>query len=79
MEEMLRLVPHWPRSRVLELAPRYWVGTRERLDARQRKIITQPWETEPAPASSVLLAPRAPPPIQTPSADPVPATGERVA
>jgi transposase len=57
MEELLRLAPHWPKPRVLELAPKYWLRTRERLDDRQRAIITRPWETAPAPASDLLLAP----------------------
>ena len=30
MEELLRLAPHWPRPRVLELAPKYYLQTRER-------------------------------------------------
>jgi hypothetical protein len=60
MEEMLRLVPHWPRPRVLELSPKYWAETRRKLDARHRAIITPPWESAPAPESAVLLPPRTP-------------------
>ena len=30
-EEILRVVPYWPRSRYLELAPKYWHTTRGRL------------------------------------------------
>ena len=44
LQEILRLVPHWPVNRVIELAPKYWRATRERLDARQRAIIMPPWE-----------------------------------
>jgi hypothetical protein len=69
MDEMLRLVPHWPKPRVLELSPKYWAETRRKLDARQRAIITPPWESAPAPESAVLLPP------QTSSA----ATADRVA
>jgi hypothetical protein len=29
------VLPHWPRDRYLELAPKYWRATRERLDAAQ--------------------------------------------
>jgi len=45
LEEILRLAPHWPVPRVLELAPKYWPATREKLDARQRSIISRPWES----------------------------------
>jgi hypothetical protein len=69
MDEMLRLVPHWPKPRVLELPPKYWAETRRKLDARQRAIITPRWESAPAPESAVLLPP------QTSSA----ATADRVA
>lgn len=44
LQEILRLVPHWPVNRVIELAPKYWRATRERLDARQRAIMMPPWE-----------------------------------
>jgi transposase len=46
LEEVLRLAPHWPTSRMLELAPKYWARTRDQLDARQRAIIAGPWELE---------------------------------
>jgi transposase len=75
MEEMLRLVPHWPKPRVIELAPKYWAQTRTRLDARQRAIITPPWQSAPAPEAAVLLPPRAP----TAPADPVPVAKEPAA
>ena len=44
LEEVLRLAPHWPASRVLELSPKLWSATRNNLDARYRAIITRPWE-----------------------------------
>ena len=31
----MRVLPHWPRDRYLELAPRYWRITRARLDRDQ--------------------------------------------
>ncbi|HEX8107361.1 MAG TPA: IS66 family transposase [Kofleriaceae bacterium] len=31
LEEILRLLPYWPRNRYLELAPKYWRATRGRL------------------------------------------------
>ena len=33
MRELIRVLPHWPRDRDLELAPKYWAATRARLDA----------------------------------------------
>jgi hypothetical protein len=30
--EVIRLLPYWPKTRLLELAPKYWVATRSRLD-----------------------------------------------
>jgi hypothetical protein len=31
LEEVLRLLPHWPTERYLELAPKYWAATRAKL------------------------------------------------
>jgi len=46
LEEVLRLAPHWRVSRVLELAPKYWKSTRQRLDERHRQIIVPPWQRQ---------------------------------
>jgi hypothetical protein len=64
LEQILRLAPHWPVTRVLELAPKYWPATREKLDARQRSIISRPWDPVPNPddASSATSPPPPPPP-----------------
>ena len=35
LRDVFRVLPHWPRSRYLELAPKYWLATRARLDAAQ--------------------------------------------
>ena len=43
LQEVLRLAPHWKKSRVVELAPKHWRQTRERLSEPQRQIITPPW------------------------------------
>lgn len=43
LEEVLRLAPHWPITRMLALSPKYWARTREGLDARHRAIIAPPW------------------------------------
>ena len=32
LDEILRLLPYWPRERYLELAPKYWAATRAKLD-----------------------------------------------
>lgn len=32
LDELLRLLPHWPRHRYIELAPKNWGATRARLD-----------------------------------------------
>jgi transposase len=31
LAEIIRVMPYWPRDRYLELAPKYWAGTRARL------------------------------------------------
>ncbi len=35
LAEIIRVMPHWPRDRYLELAPKYWAVTRARLDAAE--------------------------------------------
>jgi hypothetical protein len=32
LAEVIRILPYWPRERLLELAPAYWASTRARLD-----------------------------------------------
>lgn len=44
LEELLRLAPHWPTHRMLELSPKYWARTRDALSPLQREIIRRPWE-----------------------------------
>jgi transposase len=44
VEQLLRIVPHWPKHRVLELAPKYWLNTVAELEPRWRKILERPWE-----------------------------------
>jgi len=46
LEKVLRLAPHWPVTRVLELSPRHWKQTLAGLDAHQRRIIAPPWELD---------------------------------
>jgi hypothetical protein len=35
LHDVFRVLPHWPRDRSLELAPRYWSATRARLDPQE--------------------------------------------
>jgi transposase len=35
LRDLYRVLPHWPRDRYLELAPKYWAATRARLDQRE--------------------------------------------
>src|SRR5215470_10985077 len=35
LRDVFRVLPHWPRERYLELAPRYWSATRARLDPKE--------------------------------------------
>jgi transposase len=44
LEQLLRIVPHWPKHRVLELSPKYWLQTVEKLDGKWRTILARPWE-----------------------------------
>jgi hypothetical protein len=43
LEDVLRLVRHWPIERRLELAPKYWSTTRAGLDERFRRALHPPW------------------------------------
>jgi transposase len=35
LRDLFRVLPHWPRDRFLELAPKYWAATRARFDLAQ--------------------------------------------
>jgi len=35
LRDLFRVLAHWPNDRYLELAPKYWAGTRARLDDKQ--------------------------------------------
>ena len=47
VRDLLRVLPHWPRDRYLELAPKYWRATRERLDAAQLEAELGPLTVPP--------------------------------
>lgn len=49
LRDVIRVVPHWPRDRFLELCPRDWLATRARLDPVQLEAELGPL-TIPAPA-----------------------------
>jgi transposase len=53
LAQMLRLIPHWPKTRIIELAPKYWTATVQGLDDHHRSIIVPPWER--AAAATELL------------------------
>jgi len=54
LRDVLRVLPHWPRDRYLELSPKYWAATRARLDPKQLDAelgpltIPEPLVTKPA-------------------------------
>jgi transposase len=54
LEQLLRLGPHWPVTRMIELAPKYWTKTIAGLDPQQRAILMRPWES--ADAVTVMAA-----------------------
>jgi transposase len=49
LRDVLRVLPHWPRDRYLELAPKYWAATRARLDPVQLDYDLGPLTVPPAP------------------------------
>jgi len=40
LEQVLRLAPHWPVTRMLDLTPKHWKATVANLDDRHRAILT---------------------------------------
>lgn len=48
LRDIFRVLPHWPNDRYLELAPKYWLATRAKLDADQLDAEVGPL-TIPAP------------------------------
>lgn len=57
LRDVFRVIPHWPRERFLELAPRYWPLTRGRLDLvqldRELGALTVPQQPLPTMLSNV--------------------------
>ena len=57
LRHVFRVFPFWPRDRYLELAPKYWLATRARLDAAELQAELGPF-TVPARAPSEQPAAR---------------------
>ena len=38
LTDIIRVMPYWPRTRYLELCPRYWLSTRARLNPRELEL-----------------------------------------
>lgn len=58
IEEILRVLPYWPRDRYLELAPKYWHATRGRL--RSDELARPLSAFEIPPANETIVAAGAP-------------------
>ena len=50
LRDVFRVLPQWPRGRYLELAPKYWLATRARMDPDQLDVDIG-WLTIPPPIS----------------------------
>ncbi len=48
LRDLFRVLPHWPRERYLELAPKYWRATRAKLDAAELEAELGPLAVPPA-------------------------------
>jgi hypothetical protein len=51
LRDLLRVLPHWPRDRYLELAPLYWAETRARIDDAELERELGPLTVPAVPAS----------------------------
>jgi transposase len=49
LRDLFRVLPHWPRDRYLELAPKYWAATRARLDSVELAAELGPLTVPPKP------------------------------
>jgi hypothetical protein len=47
LRDLIRVLPHWPRERFLELAPKYWAATRARLDPAELALEVGPLTVPP--------------------------------
>jgi hypothetical protein len=59
LDEILRVLPYWPRDRYLELAPKHWSRTRGRLNPEELEAALSAFEIpppDPAPPAEDRLA-----------------------
>ena len=55
LRDLIRVLPHWPKDRYLELAPKHWAHTRSRLDGAQLDAelgplhVPEPPQQQPSP------------------------------
>ena len=52
LREVIRVLPHWPKDRDLELSPRHWAATRARLSVRQLANELGPLDVPDQPAEA---------------------------
>ncbi|HEX7841260.1 MAG TPA: IS66 family transposase [Kofleriaceae bacterium] len=57
LRDVFRVLPHWPRDRYLELAPRYWSATRARLDPNELEQELGPLKVPETPLPTATSAP----------------------
>jgi transposase len=51
LTDVIRLIPYWPKDRLLELAPKFWADTRARLDPEEMKLPIGPVTMPPPKAA----------------------------
>ena len=51
LTDIIRLIPYWPKDRLLELAPKFWADTRARLDPEEMKLPIGPVTMPPPPTA----------------------------
>lgn len=59
LDEILRVLPYWPRDRYLELSPRHWQATRARLRPEELAAPLSAFEVPPAEPTSPPTTPAA--------------------
>ncbi|HEY4824860.1 MAG TPA: transposase domain-containing protein, partial [Solirubrobacteraceae bacterium] len=47
LRDLFRVLPSWPRSRVLELAPKFWKNTRDRINPAELAMVLGPLTVPP--------------------------------
>ena len=47
LDEVMRVLPHWPRHRYLELSPKHWAATRARLAPKELDAPSSGFEIPP--------------------------------